>query len=143
PEQVKARFELEKIEVVPEAGGAQEFAYFFKDGNGPITENEFVSRSADMTGGTELKGAGVSHPWPIMALGVLAIAGGVALIADAASRGIGERAVAGNKGSLPTGSSGCDTTAVDLGYCQDKGTAPFAGGMALAAAGATGVVLPI
>jgi hypothetical protein len=57
PEQVKARFEAAKIRVAPidakevaMLGPTNvETAYVFRDGNGEITENEFVRRYASMT----------------------------------------------------------------------------------------------
>jgi hypothetical protein len=57
PEQVKSRFELQKIQVVTQGAGPLEFAYVFKDGNGEITENEFVSRYEGVTQSDALAGA--------------------------------------------------------------------------------------
>jgi hypothetical protein len=42
PDQVKARFELSKIQVVAQNVGPIETAYVFRDGNGVIYEYEFA-----------------------------------------------------------------------------------------------------
>ncbi len=57
PDQVKARFELQKIRLAAQGSGPQEFAYAFQDGNGTFTENEFVRRYASLTGSSDLDGA--------------------------------------------------------------------------------------
>jgi hypothetical protein len=58
PEQVRARFELEKIETVPAPNvWPRELAYAFRDGNGQIVENEFVRRYVALTGAHEIDGA--------------------------------------------------------------------------------------
>jgi hypothetical protein len=80
PEQVKARFELQKIEVVPSDGSPVEFAYHLNDGHGGITENEFVRSYEAITGSMDLSEAKKNrHPgW--LYYGISASSVGVALI---------------------------------------------------------------
>ncbi|MGH7281877.1 MAG: hypothetical protein ACRELY_10165, partial [Polyangiaceae bacterium] len=54
PAQVKARFDLEKIGLVDSPARDLQFAYVLRDGNGPITENEFVRRYSAITGSDDL-----------------------------------------------------------------------------------------
>jgi hypothetical protein len=55
PEQLKARFESQRIHLVRYQG--DEFAYAFADGNGEMTENEFGRRYRALTSSTELDSA--------------------------------------------------------------------------------------
>lgn len=57
PDQVKERFELAKIQVESQGGGPQETAYVFRDGNGDVTENEFVRRYRALTNDRSLDDA--------------------------------------------------------------------------------------
>lgn len=54
---VRARFERDKIEVVPHTGATADFAYAFRDGDREISENEFVRRYQALTGALDLSEA--------------------------------------------------------------------------------------
>jgi|GEM_PF-2137807 len=73
PEQVKARFEARKIQVREGEGGPIDTAYAFKDGNGDITENEFIRRYHAATGSSELDPAKKNRQ------SVMLVAGGIIL----------------------------------------------------------------
>jgi hypothetical protein len=55
-EPAKGRFDAQKIQVVANNRSPAEFAYVFRDGQGEISENEFVRRYEALTGSTELYG---------------------------------------------------------------------------------------
>jgi hypothetical protein len=57
PQQVRARFELAKIRTAIAGQGATEFMYAFSDGNGPVSENEFIRRYEQLTGDLALHDA--------------------------------------------------------------------------------------
>lgn len=69
PDQVRQRFDAQKIVVEPTQGGPVETAYQVRDGNGPITENEFVRRYRALAGSSELDGA--EQPRTSVALPIL------------------------------------------------------------------------
>jgi hypothetical protein len=53
----KDRFDAQKIQVVANNRPSAEFAYVFRDGQGEISENEFVRRYEALSGSTALRGA--------------------------------------------------------------------------------------
>jgi hypothetical protein len=54
PDQIKARFELEKVQLQVTGASSNEYAYVLSDGHGKITEDEFARRYATVTSSNEL-----------------------------------------------------------------------------------------
>jgi hypothetical protein len=88
PEQVRARFELQKIRVVASNRSPAEFAYLFSDGSGEISENEFVRRYEAVTGSMQLSGAKKSRSPVSLYYGVAASVVGAFLISTGAYVGL-------------------------------------------------------
>jgi hypothetical protein len=79
-EPAKSRFDAQKIQVVANSRSAAEFAYVFRDGQGEISENEFVRRYEALTGSTELRGAKKNRNPVWLYYGIVASAVGASLI---------------------------------------------------------------
>jgi hypothetical protein len=86
PEQVRARFEAQKVQVVVQGTGPQETAYVFADGNGDITENEFARRFRRVTGSTDLDGASHVRDGGWLLAGALLVGGAAAAISIACTQ---------------------------------------------------------
>jgi hypothetical protein len=82
PDQIKARFDLQKVTV---GGAYSEFGYTFTDGAGEMTENEFIRRYRATTGSNALDGAQHDHG---TGLGVGLVTLGGALILGGGGYGI-------------------------------------------------------
>jgi hypothetical protein len=79
-EPAKGRFDAQKIQVVANSRSPAEFAYVFRDGQGEISENEFVRRYEALTGSTELRGAMKNRNPVWLYYGIAASAVGASLI---------------------------------------------------------------
>jgi hypothetical protein len=84
----KDRFDANKIQVVANSRSPAEFAYVFRDGQGAISENEFVRRYEALTGSTELRGAKKNRNEFWLDYGIAASAVGVSLIGVGAYLGL-------------------------------------------------------
>jgi hypothetical protein len=81
PDQLKRTFETEKIRIVGGRGRTVETAYEFRDGNGSLTENEFVRRYGALTGSDDLSGADrMRRLWLVLPGAGLMLAGGALLV---------------------------------------------------------------
>ncbi|MGO9838590.1 MAG: hypothetical protein ACLP1X_30780 [Polyangiaceae bacterium] len=80
PEPVKARFEAQKIQVVANNRSPAEYAYVFRDGQGEISENEFVRRYEALTGSPDLYGAKKNRNPVWLYYGIVASSVGASLI---------------------------------------------------------------
>jgi hypothetical protein len=81
PQQIRDRFEAQKVQVVAVDGDKVETAYEFRDGSGALTENEFIRRYCDTTGSEELVPAHTTHKLGFIVGGVAVTAAGGALLA--------------------------------------------------------------
>jgi hypothetical protein len=79
-EPAKSRFAAQKIQVVANSRSPAEFAYVFSDGQGEISENEFVRRYEALTGSTELRGANKNRNPVWLYYGIVATAVGASLV---------------------------------------------------------------
>ncbi|MGD0678486.1 MAG: hypothetical protein ABSC94_24015 [Polyangiaceae bacterium] len=76
----KGLFDARKIQVVAKNRAPADFAYAFRDGQGEISENEFVRRYEALTGSTELRGAKRNRNPLWLDYGIAASAVGATLI---------------------------------------------------------------
>jgi len=76
----KDRFDARKIQIVANNRSPSEFAYVFRDGQGEISENEFVRRYEALIRSTELRGAKRNRNPVWLDYGIAASAAGATLI---------------------------------------------------------------
>jgi len=80
PQQIRERYEAQRVQVQQTDGDRIEVAYQFVDGSGPITENEFTRRYEDVTGSGELSPARSMRRKGLVFGGLATMMGGAALI---------------------------------------------------------------
>jgi len=116
PEQARRQLEAQKIQVVSNGGSPAEYAYSFRDGNGEISENEFIRRYEAVTGSMNLSGAKRNHSSGWLSYGIAASAVGAVLIGAGAYIGLAKPASTEIFSTPPTPGelSNCNSSSLQL-----------------------------
>jgi hypothetical protein len=120
PDQGKATFEEQKIEIIRADIGDPQFSYAFKDTSGPITENEFVRRYRNVTDTHDLDAAEIPRH---ANRGIGMLTGGLVVSALSAAAIInGIHAASGRKSADCDQDTSCSTAETGLIFGVIGGT---------------------